>query len=157
MNIKIEFRFSVLTALLTLLWLILEYVVGLQDTYIALHPYVSLIAFIIPVFTYRLALIEKLDQKSGKLTFSQAFLTGLLMTVFIAILSIPVQLAFHKLINPDFFSNMILYAVQKTKATPEQAAIFFNLKSYITESVIEYFVIGIIVSLALAYRMRTVK
>jgi len=157
MSIRIEFRYSVLTSLLILLWLILEYVAGLQDTYIHLHPYVSLLAFLIPVFTYRRALHEKIEEKFGKLSFVQAFLSGFILTIFVSLLSIPVLLTFHKLINPDFFNSMIYFAVKSGKTSPEQAAIYFNLKSYITESVIGYFLIGTVISLILAFRMRTVK
>ena len=157
MNIKIEFRYSVLTALLLLLWLLIEYVAGLQDNYIAFHPYVSLLAYAIPVFTFRLALLDKMEQKSGGLTYGQAFLCGFIMTIFFCALTVPVQLVFHKYINPDFFSNMILYTVKNSKQSPEQAALFFNLKSYIAESVVANFVMGIIISAVLTFKMRTVN
>ena len=67
MSIKIEFRYAILTSLCTLLWLILEYTVGLHDNYIAWHPYVTMLAIIIPIITYRLALIEKLEENIHKL------------------------------------------------------------------------------------------
>ena len=69
----------------------------------------------------------------------------------------PVQLGFHKLINPDFFETMILYTSRHSKQTLEQAAMFFNLRSYIAESVLTTFLIGNMVSLILAFRMRTVN
>ena len=157
-NVKIEFRYAVLTSLVVLLWLITEYAVGLQDTYIFFHPYVSIVvAIVIPLITYRLAFIEKLEQKFGKLTFGQVFLSGFLITIFTCILAVPVQLGFHKLINPDFFETMILYTSRHSKQTLEQAAMFFNLRSYIAESVLTTFLIGNMVSLILAFRMRTVN
>jgi hypothetical protein len=158
MSIKIEFRYAVLTSLAVLLWLIIEYAVGLQDTYVALHPYVSIImGALIPIATYRLAFIEKIEDNFGKVTYWQLFFSGLLITVFACILAIPVQLGFHKLINPDFFETMILYTSVHSRQTIEQAAAYFNLKSYIGESVLFAFVTGSIVSLILAFRMRTVK
>ena len=157
MSIKIEFRYAILTSLCTLLWLILEYTVGLQDNYISLHPYVSVLAMIlIPVITYRLSLIEKLDKK-GKLSFKDAFTSGLILTLFATVLAIPIQLIFHKLINPDFFANMIQYAITHGKERLEQAAQYFNLKTYLIESTLGTFVVGVIISLILAFRMRTVK
>ena len=156
MSIKIEFRYAILTSLCTLLWLILEYTVGLHDTYIAWHPYVTMLAIIIPIITYRLALIEKLEEK-GKLSFKDAFISGLIMTIFATVLAIPIQLIFHKVINPDFFANMINYAVTHGKETLEQAAQYFNLKTYLIESTLGTLLIGIIISLILAFRMRTVK
>ena len=132
-NVKIEFRYAVLTSLVVLLWLITEYAVGLQDTYIFFHPYVSIVvAIVIPLITYRLAFIEKLEQKFGKLTFGQVFLSG-------------------------FLKTMILYTSRHSKQTLEQAAMFFNLRSYIAESVLTTFLIGNMVSLILAFRMRTVN
>ncbi len=157
MSIKIEFRYAVLTSLLMLLWLIVEYVVGLQDTFIAFYPYVSLLSFLIPFFTYRLALIEKIEQKFGKLSFMQAFLSCFLMTVFVSLLSIPVQLAFLKLINPDFLSSMILYASKSGKQTMESAAYYLNVSTFTSESVLADFVTGTIISLIMAWSMRTVK
>ena len=157
MSLRIELRYAILSALILLLFLILEFVAGFQDTLIAYHPYVSLLAFIIPAFTYRMALIEKIEQKFGKLTLAQAGFCGLMTTLFFCILVIPVQLAFHQLINPDFFSNMILYAIKTGKQTPEHAALFFNLKTYIIESVLGFFVVGLIISVILGFRMRTIN
>ena len=157
MSIKIEFRYAVLTSLVMFLWLISEYAIGLQDTYITWHPYITNLALIIPIVTYRIALNEKIEQNYGKLSFKQAFFSGLIMTVFGAILAVPLQLAFHKLINPDFFANMISEAVKKGHSSPEQAALYFNLKSYILESVLGTLIFGVILSLILAFRMRTVK
>ena len=157
MSIKIEFRYAVLTSLVMLLWLIIEYAVGLQDTYISCYPYVSLLAFLIPVFTYRLGLIEKIDQKFGKLNFPQAFLSCFLMNVFVCLLYIPVHLVFLNVINPDFFSNMLQYTVKNGHQTLEGAAYYFNISTFITETVLTNFVTGTIISLILAWRMRTVK
>jgi hypothetical protein len=156
MNIKIELRYAVLTSLVMLLWLIIEYTVGLQDTYIALQPYVSIImATLIPVVTYRLALIDKLEQNFGKLTFGQAFGSGLLITIFSGLLLIPIQIGFHKLINPDFFETLILYTSTHSNRRVEEVAMFINLKSYIAATVGISLVIGTVVSLILAFRMRT--
>jgi uncharacterized protein DUF4199 len=158
MNIKIELRYAILTALVFLLWLIIEYVVGLQDTYIVFYPLASIVmAVVIPIVTYRLALIEKLEQKYGKLTFGQAFASGFLITIFSGILAVPVLLGFHQLINPDFLETMILYSSTHSKQSIEQVAMFFNLKNYIAESVFLTMVVGTLVSLVLAFRMRTIN
>ena len=158
MKIKIEFRYAVLTSLLLLLWLIIEYMVGLQDAYISLHPYVYVVAALaINIITYRLALIEKTEQKFGKLGLQQAFVCGLVLTIFSCILTIPLQFAFLKLVNPDFFQTMILYTTKTSKITMEQAGQYINLSYYMVDSVIETFIFGIAISLILAFRMRTIK
>ena len=157
MSIRIELRYAVLTSLLVLLWLIMEFEIGLQDKYVAFHPYISLLAFLIPVVTYRLAIREKIEEKYGKLSFKQAFVSGLLMTFFCSILAVPIQIGFQKLVNPDFFETMILHAAQSGKTSPEQALAFFNLRSYIIESTLYTFLFGVVLSLVFAFRMRTIK
>jgi hypothetical protein len=158
MSIKIEFRYAVLTSLLVMLWLVLEYMVGLQDTFIAWHPYVTLVVMLgIDFATYRLALKEKLEQKFGKLSLRQAFISGVILTIFSCILAVPLQMAFIKLINPDFFQIMIAYTAKAGKVTMEQAAQYINPGTYIAESVLETFIFGIIISLILAFRMRAIK
>jgi hypothetical protein len=158
MKIKIELRYSVLTSLLVLLWLILEYMTGLQDTYIAWHAIISLLlSIIIPAVTYRLALKEKIEEKYNKLSFRQALLSGFLMTIFTSIFTIPVQWVFLKYVNPDFLESMIAYTVSSRGARAEQAAMYLNHTSYIIESAIITLVIGLVLSVILAFRMRTVK
>jgi len=158
MSIKIEFRYAVLNSLLVLLWLILEYTIGLQDAFISWHPYMTLIiTFVIDIATYRMALNEKIEQKFGKLSFGGAFMSGLLITIFACILTIPLQLGFLKLVNPDFFQTMLLYTTKTSKITLEEAARYINLNAYMMDSVIETFIFGIITSLVLAFRMRTIK
>ena len=158
MSIKIELRYSVLTSLLVLLWLILEYMTGLQDTYIAWHAVISLLlSVIIPAVTYRLALKEKIEEKFNKLSFRQALLSGFLMTIFTSIFTVPVQWVFLKYVNPDFLESMIAYTVSGRGARAEQAAMYLNHTSYIIESAIITLVIGLVLSIILAFRMRTVK
>lgn len=157
MSIKIEFRYAVLTALVMLLWLIVEYVIGLEDTYIIFYPYASILIYTIYIFTYRLALVEKIEERFNKLTFMQAFISCFLITVFVCILTIPVQMVFTRFINPDFFQNMIEHTISTGKRTPEQAAYFFNPGTFTAETVLANFVIGTVIGLVLALRMRTVK
>ena len=155
MNIRIEFRYAVLSSLLTLLWLCTEYLIGLQDKYIAIYPYVTFFAFIIPVICIRLALLEKTELLFQKISFKQAFFCGLLLTVFATIFCVPIQIAFLKLINIDFLDNMAAYATEHGKQPKELAQMYYTPGFYITGSVIITFITGAVVSLILARLMRT--
>ncbi len=160
MNLKIELHYAVLINLLVLLWLSLEYMVGLQDMgkYINYQAYVTAVGLIIiPVFCLRKTFLEKIDQLNGKFTFKDAFFTGLKTTALAAILSIPVQLIFVKLINPDFFDHLIQYSVNTGSQTQETANKLFNAGTYLTESVVLTFFFGMVVTIILSWRMHTVK
>ena len=150
MKYRIELKYGVLISLLLLLWLSLEFMVGLQDTYIAYHAYVAMLFLIMPVLVTRHALHERLDE-AGKLSFKQAFTSAMIITLITTVLAAPVQLIFHYVINPDFFDTMIQYAVVHYRQTPTEAARYFNLSSYVMQSVTGTLVVGTVVSLLLAY------
>lgn len=164
MNLHIEIRFAVLISLLMLLWLILEYVVGLHDRFIQYHPAITLFALVIPVACSYLAIKEKTIQLSGAITFKQAFETGFFIAVFAAVLTVPTQFMFHKLVNPDFFRTMIDYSCARAASlhmdvpkAKEEATMYFNLPSYIVQCFFSTLFFGVIISLVMAWRMRTVK
>ncbi len=164
MNLKIEIRYAVLISLLMLLWLSLEFMVGLHDTYIQYHPYVTMFALIIPIVCSRMALKDKLEQFNGKLDFKQAFKTGVIIAALAAVFAIPVQFVFHYLVNPDFFDNMISYSVTRAMATgtdvtkaKAEATSYFNFTSYLLMSVFGTLIFGSVIAAVMAWRMRTNK
>ena len=162
-NFRLEIRYAVLITLLMLLWLCVEYMIGLHDKFIAYHPYITMFALIIPVVCARMAVKEKLDLLNGKLSFKEAFITGFLIAFFAAVLSIPSQIIFHKVINPDFFDSMIDYAGKRAETLQmdvskarEEASMYFNLTSYIIQAGLGTLVFGTIIAAFMAWRMKTV-
>ncbi len=154
---RIEFRAAVLISLLTLLWLSIEYAIGLQDRFIAIYPFVTLLSIVIPVYCYRKAFTEKSMQLHGNLNFKQGFISGLGITFFTSLLCILVQIAFVKGINPDFISTMLDHAVSDAHQRPEVAAAFINTQAYVIGSVLLTFVSGLFITLILSAVMRTPK
>ena len=164
MNLRLELRYAVLISLLMLLWLALEFMVGLQDTYVAYHPFVTVFALLIPLIGSYRALRSKREELNGQLTFGQGLKTGLWIAVFSALFSVPVQLVFHFVINPDFFDTMIAHAVQQaelhkldTAQAATQAQSFFCLQSYIPMSFIVTLILGIVFAAIMALVMRNKK
>jgi Protein of unknown function (DUF4199) len=150
----VELRYAVLTSLATLLWLITEYVIGFQDKYISIYPFVTLCSLAVPLLCYRQAFREKRDVLGNKFTLQQALLAGFLLALFTSIFSIPVEIFFLQLINPDFMADMIRYAAVQTKQTEEAVAVYINLQSMIMETVLVTFITSGIIALALALRYR---
>lgn len=164
MNFRLEIRYAVLISLLMLLWLAIEFMLGLHDNYIQYHPYVTMFALVIPIAGSYLAIKSKREEQNGHITFKQALRTGIVIALFSALFTVPVQLAFHFIINPDFFDNMIAYAVKHAellkmdagKATAD-AQNYFSLSSYITMSFLGTLVFGSLIALILALVMRDRK
>ncbi len=163
-SFRIEIRYAVLITLLMLLWLAVEFMVGLhEEPLIQYHPYVTMFALIIPIVCARLAIRDKLEMLNGRISFKQAFVTGFLIAFFAAVLSIPLQVVFHKIINPDFFDSMIDYATKRAETLNEdiakarqEAEVYFNLTSYIIQSGLGTLVFGSIIAAVVAWRMKTV-
>ncbi len=147
-----------------LLWLATEFLIGLHDQLIQYHPYISILVVFIPVVCSRLAISAKAEELNGKITFKQALVTGVIVAVTAAIFMIGTQFIFHTLINPDFFDNMVKYAVKRADlngTSLDQATIdaqrYFNLTSYLLQSSIFTLLFGLVLALFWAWRLRTVK
>jgi Protein of unknown function (DUF4199) len=154
---KTEIKWGLIFSLVQLLWLALEYAVGLHDKYISMHPFLSLL-FIIPAFAMMiLAIAEKRRVLGGSVSFKQAFLCGLGVSVVVSLLAPLAQFIFHRFINPSFFENMIDYMISTGRSTPEQANDFFNLKFYMFQESMSAIVTGVITSSILAAIMRDRK
>jgi phosphotransferase system glucose/maltose/N-acetylglucosamine-specific IIC component len=154
---KTEIKWGLIFSLVQLLWLSLEYAVGLHDRYISLHLFLSLL-FIIPAFVMMiLAIAEKRRSLGGSIGFKQAFLCGLGVSVVVSLLAPLNQFIFHRFINPSFFENMIDYMTSTGRSTLEQANAVFNLKSYMLQASMGAIVAGVITSLILAAIMRDRK
>ncbi len=148
---KTELKYGLIFSGTSLLWITLEFIVGLHTKYQDLHPILTNLFFIPAGWILWLAMKERKSQSGGKITFSAAFLCGLFISIIVAILSPVVALIFHKLINPHFFPDFIEYAVRNGETTEQEAEKYFNLKNYIIQGVFGFFIIGIIMSAVLAF------
>jgi hypothetical protein len=152
---KTELKWGVIFSLVALLWLVLEFAVGLHDKYISMHPFLTNLFIIPAVAMMYLAIREKKMSLGGNITFVEALLCGVGVSVIVAILSPATQYLFHKYINPKFFENAINVAISANKLTPEQAAAYFSLKSYMFQASLGAIVAGVITSLIIALIVRT--
>lgn len=89
------------------------------------------------------------------MTYKKGFLAGLVITLIVALFSPITQYVTSTLITPDYFSNVIEYAVSSGAMTQPDAEAYFNLKSYMVQSVIGAAVMGIITSAAVALFTQT--
>lgn len=147
-----------------LLWISLEYMVGLHDKLSDLYAYITPFSISIIIFCCYRAYREKLRTQPSEIPFSQLFIAGFLLALFAAILTVPVQLIFHSLINPDFFQSMIDNAGHKAMAMGEDKeaakqafARLFNLPMFMFLYSTITFVVGTIVAMVLAWQMNTSK
>ena len=154
-NCRLELKWAVIYTLFLLVWMVFERLMGCHDVHIAKHHLYTLLIYLPTALVYYLALSDKRNNfYGGIITFKQAFICGLVLTIFIAFLAIPAQYIISTYITPQYFENVIAYAVQSGKATPEEAASFFNLQSYMIQAVAGSLAFGLVLSALISIFVR---
>ena len=148
---KVEIKWAIIFTIASILWMVLEKSLGLHDEYISEHAIYTNIFAVIAVAVYVLAIVEKKKYfYKGTMNWTQGFLSGLMLTIFIAILSPLVQYIVFHYISPDFFKNVIEYAVSNNIYTQAAADTYFTLNSYILQGIVGSISMGVITSAIVA-------
>lgn len=145
-KIAIEIKWSFIFILCLLVWMSLERLLGLHDEHIYLHQYITMLYAIVAISVYFFALRDKRKKfYHGKMTYSQSFVSGLIITGIVTLFTPITQWIILNIITPDYFKNMIQYSVDTGMYTTEAAAeANFNYQSYVVQSLIGALVLGIV-------------
>ncbi len=146
-----EIKWGVVFTLAALLWVVLEKAMGWHDVHIAQHAiYTNLFALIaIAIFVF--ALINKRNNDlGGKMTWVQGFVSGIIISIVIAILAPLSQYVTHEFISPHYFENAIANAVENAGMTQENATAWFNYNSYTIQAVFGSLAMGVVTSALVA-------
>ena len=155
-NIKIEIKWALIFIFISLAWMALEKALGWHDEKIADHATLTNIFAFPAIAIYGFALLDKRkNYYHGRMTYKKGFLAGLVITLLVALFSPTTQYITSTLITPDYFSNVIEYAVSSGAMTQRDAEAYFNLKSYMVQSVIGAAIMGIITSAVVALFVQT--
>lgn len=147
----IEIKWGILFIVIQLLWMLGERLAGLHDENIELHATITNFFAIVAIAIYVVALLDKRKNSyNGKMTWKQGFITGLIITAVVTILTPLSQYIASAVISPNHFANMISYTVENGKMTREAAEAYFNMKSYMIQSIIFAPVVGIVTSAIVA-------
>lgn len=157
-NYKLEIRWGFIFSVAMLLWLLLERLVGLHSTHIEQHMIWTNLFAVVAILIYVLAMREKRAKElNGSMTWKQGFMCGVGITIVVAILSPLTQWLAHSFVSPQFFANMVEYAVSSGNMTEAQALNYFSLQSYMIQAVIGAVAMGVITSAVVAFFMRNKK
>jgi len=143
-----EVRYGVLVALATLGWNSLEYAVGLHTKYIAYHPLLTNLYFVIPVFLMWRALEHRRDVlEKGRLDWWQGLTSGMVISVVAGALGAPSTWVFIRFVNPKFFSTMIEFSVERGYyQRVDHAEAYYNFAGYAIQSTLMPIVFGVFAS-----------
>lgn len=155
-RIKIEFKWAFIFVAMMLLWMVLEKLLGLHNTHIDKH-YIFTNFVAVPAITiYVFALLDKRKNfYNGVMSYKQGFVSGLIITLVVTVLSPLTQYITSAVITPDYFKNIIEYSVKENKMSREDAESYFNLSSYIIQTIIFTPVMGVITTAIVAIFTRS--
>ena len=147
-----EIKWGVIFAIVFLLWMLLEKSLGWHGEKIDRHPTFTNLFGIVSIALYVFALLDKRKRDfGGKMSYRQAFVSGVIISLVVALLSPLTQWVTHTLISPDYFENAIAYGLETGYYdTAVEAREFFNLRAYILQSSVGAFVMGVITSAIVA-------
>lgn len=155
-NIRIEIKWGILFILVGLIWMVFEKAMGWHDVHIDKHATYTLFIAPIAIAVYVFALLDKKRNFYGsKMTYMQGFIAGLVITLVVVILSPLSQYITSTYITPDYFKNVIEYSVSSGQMEQQAAEEYFNLKSYLMQSVIGAAIMGLITSAVVAFFVRS--
>lgn len=155
---SIEIKWGIIFTVISLIWMFMEKGLGWHDENIAQHAIYTNLFAIIAIVLYVLALLDKRKNfYDGRMTWSQGFISGIVVSMVVALLSPIAQVVTHELITPDYFENVITYTVESGAMSRAAAEEYFNLTSYIIQSFFFALVVGIVTSAIVAFFVRTEK
>lgn len=148
----IEVKWACIFAAMTLAWVLLEKILGFYQQRITQHETFTNFIMLPAVAVYVLALLDKRNNYyGGYITYRQAFVSGLLITLLVTILTPLTQSITNMLIAPEYFPNMIQHMVSTQQMTPQQANDFFNLPNYIVQGLIGAPIMGTLTAAIVAF------
>ena len=158
-NIRTEIKWALIFIVMTLAWMLLEKAAGLHGKNIDYHLYLTNLFLIPAVWIYVLALKDKKRRDyQGNMSYRQGLVSGIILSVIIALFSPLTQWIISYVISPEYFPNVIKRSVElgyfKTTAEAEAN---FNYKNYAIQSTLFALVMGVITTLVVMLFVRTKK
>lgn len=154
-KIYIELKWAVIFTFALLCWMLLEKTMGWHEEQIANLQWLTLFFVPFAILIYLSALREKRRRVySGKMTWLQGFISGVIITVFIALLSPLTQYITHNFITPEYFNDVTEYSITNELMTRTKANEYFNINNYIWQSLFGALGLGIVTAAIVAIFVR---
>ena len=151
-KLGVELKWGLIFVGLSLLWMYFEKWMGWHGENIEQHPKFTNLFAIVAILVYVFALLDKRkNYHKGKMSWLQGFYSGLFVTAVVAILAPGTQWFTSIVITPEYFPNVIDYAVSQGEMTQIEAEDYFNLGNYIFQSLIFAAGIGVVTSAVVAF------
>lgn len=155
-KIHVELKWAINFGIAFLLWMIIEKSSGLHDRRIADYSLLTNVFVLITVGMYFVALLDKKKNVyQGNMTQNQGFISGVILTLFIGLLTPFLLRISLQYISPNFFSAMKSYLVHSKKMKVEQVNLLYNYRSFLLQTLFLNFSLGILSSAIFSFTLGT--
>jgi len=155
MNMKTELKWAVVYVVMTMVWSLLGKGLGFHDANLAAGVIFNTLIIIPSVILYVLSMREKkIRYYGGQITYKQAFMSGLVLTLLVTILG-PIYPLFTNLISPDLFDNSIRFVVATNQMSEADAVKQFTLSSFIVQGIFGALVFGLVYAAIISIFLRS--
>lgn len=154
-KIYIELKWSVIFSIALLCWILLEKTMGWQDERIVDLWWLTLLFGPFAVLLYLLALREKRRRVyDGKMTWTQGFVSGIIISVFVALLSPLTEYVVFNFFTPDNFNTIAESSVTNNLIANTKINDFLHINNYWLQSAFGLLVFGVVNSAIVALFVR---
>lgn len=148
---KIEIKWAFIFIATMLVWMLLERLAGLHDEHIDKHAIYTNLFMLPAIAVYVFALRDKCENAlGGKMNYQQGLIAGIIISLIVTAFTPLTQYITSTIITPNYFPNVIAYAVSNNHMTQEAAEAYFSLSNYIMQSMIAAPIMGLVTSLIVA-------
>ncbi len=156
-NIKIEIKWAIIFSIVGLIWMVLEKITGLHGKYIDYHLYLTNLFAIPAIIVMVMALKDKKKNfYNGQMYYKKGLISGIILSIFIALISPLSQWITSYVITPEYFPNVIKRSVEiGYYKTTEEAQANFNYKNYAVQGAIGALIMGIVTTAFAMIFLRT--
>lgn len=154
-KIYIEIKWAVIFTIALLAWILLEKTLGWEEGQITSQQWFTLLFVPFAILMYLLALREKRRRVfGGKLTWLQGFISGVILTIFIALLTPLTQYISNNFITVEYFNDVTENSVTNELMTRTRANEFFNINGYIWQAIFGALGLGVVTAAIVAVFVR---
>lgn len=155
-NYSIEFKWAAISTVLAIAWMYLEKTLGYHDEKIGTQILFTNLFSLVLIAVFIIALKEKKKNFFNSIiTWKQAFISGIILTLMITIFFPLVQYITYTQISPDFFTKLIAVISAKGSMSIETASTYFSFDNYLKQGAFNNLSLGVVTAAAVAYFIQT--
>ena len=131
-KVYIELKWAVIFTIAILLWILFEKTLGWYEEGIADQYWLALLFAPFAMLIYLLALREKRRRVyNGKMTWLQGFVSGVILTIFIALISPLAQYITYNFITLEYFNTVTDHSVTVDLMHRTKTNNYLNINGYL--------------------------